>query len=158
MKYKVVPPVRDRSFIETATKSLPVVPASEADCCGRLQADTLIESRDVAKQWITFLQALGYVAEADGKYYQDRSPPAELKTAFLDGVYGAQTVVETVADSDRSLREGEVYEAVKAIVPQYERSRRTDWETVWETRIVRLLDWGVEFELLVSSEAGYSSP
>ncbi|WP_330632342.1 hypothetical protein [Halocatena halophila] len=158
MKYKVVPPIRDRSFIETATTSLPVVPASEADCCGRLQADTSIESRDVARQWITFLQALGFVTEADGKYYQGRSPPTDLGTAFLEGVYGAQTVVETVADSDTPLRVGEVYEAVKAIVPQYERSRRTDWEAVWETRIARLLAWAVEFELLVSSDAGYSSP
>lgn len=159
MKFKVVPEPRPRSFIERAQQTLPLVPSSEDDCCGLLMADTDIDSRDVAREWITFLRALGLVAESDGKYYQRQDPADDLAAAFRERVYAAETVVRIVEDSDEPLTASEVFERVRTEVPEWERNRRQNWEVVWYERVQRLLAWAVTFELVerADGENSYSS-
>ncbi|UPM42517.1 hypothetical protein [Halocatena salina] len=155
MRFKVVPELRQQSFIETATRTLPLVPSSEDDCCGLLMADTGIDSRDVAREWITFLRALGQVAEADGKYYQRRDPVDDVAGAFRERVYAAETVIQTVEDSGEPLETAEVFERVRTEIPQWERNRRQDWEEVWYERVRRLLEWAVEFGHTERTTDGY---
>lgn len=155
MKFKVVPAPRSRSFIDEARRALGLVPTSEDDCCGLLMADTDINSRDVAREWLTFLRALGLVAESDGKYYQRQDPPADLAATFQERVYAAETVVQTVTDSEEPLEPAEVFERVRTEIPQWERNRRQNWDELWHERIERLLEWAVTFELLERVDGAY---
>lgn len=155
MKFKIVPEPRSRSFIETARRTLPLVPSSEADCCGLLMADTDVNSRDAAREWITFLRALGQVAESDGKYHQRQDPGEDLAAAFRARVYAAETVVTVIEDSEEPLTAPEVFERVREEIPQWERNRRQDWKNVWQERVERLLEWTVEFGLTERTADGY---
>ncbi|RRJ30283.1 hypothetical protein [Halocatena pleomorpha] len=155
MRFKVVPEPRPQSFIETATRTLPLVPSSEDDCCGLLMADTDIDSRDVAREWITFLRALGQVKETDGKYYQRRTPVDDVAVAFRERVYATETVLQTVEESEEPLAATDVFERVRTEIPQWERNRRQDWEEVWHERVRRLLEWAVEFDLIARTADGY---
>lgn len=155
MKFKVVPEPRPRSFIETAKRTLPLVPSSEDDCCGLLMADTDIDSRDVAREWITFLLALGQVAETDGKYYQRRDPDDDLAAAFRDRVYATETVIQIVKNSEEPLEATQVFERMRTEIPQWERNHRQDWDDVWHERVERLLEWTVEFDLTERTADGY---
>lgn len=158
MKFKVVPEPRPRSFVETARQTLPLVPSSEDDCCGLLVVDTDVDSRDAAREWITFLRALGQVAESDGKYHQRQDPSADLAAAFRERVYAAETVVRVVEDAEQPLTAPDVFERVRAEIPQWERNRRQDWEAVWRERVERLLEWAVTFELIERADGTrYSS-
>lgn len=152
MKFKVVPEPRSRSFIETARQTLPLVPSSEDDCCGLLVADTAVDSRGAAREWITFLRALGQAAESDGKYYQRQDPAADLAAAFRERVYAAETVVRIVEGSEEPLTASEVFERMRTEIPQWERNRRQDWEAVWRERVQRLLQWAVTFELIEQAD------
>ncbi|MFC5972719.1 hypothetical protein ACFPYI_15385 [Halomarina salina] len=161
MRFKVVPEPRSVSFLREATLALPLVPGSEDDCCARLMADADVASRDAAKEWLTFLRALGLVAESGGKYYQTRSDPsdADLARAFRERVHPVEDLLAVLdaahEEEETPLSSGEAYERVRERVPQWERSHRTDWEDVWRTRIDRALDWAVTFGLAAEVDEGY---
>ena len=161
MRFKVVPEPRPQSFLREATLALPLVPGTEDDCCARLMADADVDSRDAAREWITFLRALGLVAESDGKYYQTRANPsdAELARAFRERVHPVVDLLAVLdaaeAAGETPLSTREAYERVRERVPRWERSRRTDWEDVWLERVDRALDWAVTFGLAVRAEGGY---
>lgn len=154
MKFKVVPAPRSRSFLRDAQQSLPLVPSSEDDCCALLMADTRINSRDTAREWITFLQALDLVAESDGRYYQRQNRSVnEITAAFREQVYAAEEILQTLDAEETTANE--VFERVRETVPAWERSRHDDWETVWRERVRRILEWAVEFDLAERSADGY---
>ncbi|MFC7154560.1 hypothetical protein ACFQPA_03705 [Halomarina halobia] len=149
MKFKVVPEPRPPSFARDAARALPLVPGTEDDCCARLMADAGLPSRDVAKEWITFLRALGLAAESDGGYYRTRADPtdADLARAFRERVHTADDVLATLEAAEEPISPEAAYERVRGDVPQWERSRRTDWERVWRERVRRILEWAVAFDL-----------
>jgi hypothetical protein len=181
MRFKVVPEPRPRSFVRDAQAALPLVPSSEDDCCALLIADTELDSRDTAREWITFLQALCLVAESDGRYYQRSVDPpvSDLATAFRERVYAADEVLRVLdengdentdedEDTDREVKEDrsddevgaplsavEIFERVRDIVPEWERNHYQDWETVWRERVRRLLEWAIEFDLAERKSDGY---
>nr|WP_158205494.1 hypothetical protein [Halomarina oriensis] len=141
--------------------AVPLVPGSEDDCCARLVADTPIASRDAAREWLTFLRALGPVAESDGKYYQTRADldDTDLARAFRERVHPVAdllAVLDTAAaDGETPLTPEDAYERVRERVPHWERSRRTDWEDVWLERTGRALAWSVEFGFAQRVDGGY---
>ncbi len=149
MKFKVVPAPRPLSFLGRARLAMPLVPGSEDDCCARLVADTDLASRDAAREWITFMQALGLVAETDGQYYQTGEAPedVDLAAAFRERIHPVETVLDVLADADGPLDADAVFERCVGTVPQWERSRRTDWADVWRERVERVLGWAVTFGL-----------
>jgi hypothetical protein len=168
VKFKVVPEPRSLSFVRDAQQSLPLVPSSENDCCALLIADTGIDSRDTAREWITFLRALDLVGESNGRYYQRRNhnDPStdDLATAFREQVFAADDVLRVleeratdVGNADEPVSAVEVFERVREIVPTWERNYHQDWETVWRERVRRLLEWAVEFGLAERSGDGYVS-
>jgi superfamily I DNA/RNA helicase len=160
VRFKVVPEPRSLSFVRDAQQALPLVPSSESDCCALLMADTAIDNRATAREWITFLRALRLVGESDGRYYQRQEDPSgsDLAEAFRERVYAADevlTVLEGHTTEDEPLSVTEVFEHIREIVPVWEQNHHDDWETVWRERVNRLLEWTVEFGLAERSGGGF---
>jgi len=161
VKFKVVPDPRSLRAVREVMLAVPLVPGSEDDCCARLVADTDVASRDAAKEWLTFLRALGLVAESDGKYYQTRADldDADLARAFRERVHPVEDLLavldEAAAAGGTPLTPEDAYERVRERVPQWERSRRSDWEDVWCDRTERTLAWAVAFGFAERVDGGY---
>jgi hypothetical protein len=149
MRYKVVPSPADADRLEAAHGALPLVPGSVEDCCTRIRDRTGVDSRDAAREWLTFVQALGLAAETDRGYHRVRGTPdrASLADAYLDGVFPAREVHEALAAAGTPLPAGEVFERVRGAVPRWERSRHSDWEAEWRDRVELALEWAVVFGL-----------
>ena len=157
MKYKVVPEPRPPSFLPRAQLAMPLVPGSEDDCCARLLADTDLASRDAAREWITFMRALGLVAETGGQYYRTDDAPEDVDLArtFRERIHPVEAVLDALEGADEPLDGEAVFERVVETVPQWERSRRTDWTDVWRERVERILGWAVAFDLAERADGGY---
>ena len=155
MRYKVVPAVRDVAFLRSVAGTLPLVPGSVEDCCTRIRDGTAVPSRDDARTWLTFVQALGLAAETARGYHRvrDEPSPEEMATAFRENVFGAREALEALADG--SAPATEVFEAVRPVVPAWERNRHADWEAAWQTRVERLLGWAVVFDLVTETDGRY---
>ena len=159
MRYKIVPPARDVAFLRDVSAALPRVPNSVEDCCSRIRDRTDVPSRDVAREYLTFCQALGLAAEADGAYYrpQDRPEDAELAAAFRENVLGAQEVLDAMEsmEGEEALSVTAAFDAVEPLVPRWERNQEADWEATWRERTERLCKWAVAFGLATAVEGGY---
>lgn len=145
MRFKHVPrpPERvDRVF--EARRAVPLVPDTQDDCCARLMERCGFPERDEAAKWLTFLRALGLVAEHERGYARTREDvdADALAGRFLDGVYLAPAVRDAVANADEPLSADAVFDAVAEAVPQYERNKYpTNWREVWGDTVARELDW-----------------
>lgn len=157
MRYKVVPPVRDVEFCYEAADLLPLVPGSVEDCCARLRDGTDLPSRDLAREMLTFLEALGLVAETERGYHRVRDQPdrAALAQAYRNRVFGVAEVLDALRAAEGPLTPDEAFDALREDVPEWERARHPDWEAVWRDRTRRLLDWTVEFGLARATDEGY---
>lgn len=154
MKFKLVPEAPEAlGFVADAQAAVPLVPGSEDDCCARLMRRLGLRSRDVARTWLTFLRALDLAEEtADGfKRLRADPTPAYLREQFLSGVYGASDVANALLEADAEggsdseeasgLTADEAFAAFVDRVPNWERYRTDDWESVWRERIERHLGW-----------------
>jgi len=159
MRYKVVPAPADRALLADVHGALPLVPGSVEDCCTRIRDRTTIPSRDEAREWLTFAQALGLAAETERGYHRVRDPPdeAELADAFEGRIFGVDVLLGALADADEPLDADAGFAAVRDIVPRWERDRYTDWESEWTDRVERLLEWCVVFGLVERSDGGYTA-
>lgn len=148
MRYKIVPPVQDAAFLEAAQRTVPLVPGRVEDCCLRLVDETAAPSRDVAREYLTFLEALELVEQTDRGFRRRRVEPDEqdLGDAFERRVFGASELLDALRTKG-PLTEDEAFEAVRDHVPRWERDRHTDWEAEWHERTDRLLEWCVTFDL-----------
>ncbi|SFR93797.1 hypothetical protein SAMN05216559_1376 [Halomicrobium zhouii] len=155
MRYKVVPEARSVAFLRDVQAALPLVPGTVEDCCSRIRDRTGLPSRDVAREYLTFAQALGLAAEGDRGFHRTREDPSEddLADRFLEHVFGAREVVDALDEGSKTV--AETFEAMRDVVPRWERDRHTDWEAEWLDRTERLLEWAVEFGLVERSEDGY---
>lgn len=155
MSYKPVPEVRSLPALRDVQAALPLVPGSVDDCCRRLQERAGVPSRDSAQQWLPFLVALGLASERDGNYYRRRTDPDQraLAEAFQANVLAVPAVLDAIAAEPRS--PGEAFEATRGLVPAWERNRNPDWESVWEARTERLLDWAVVLGLAEERDGRY---
>ncbi|MFB6172139.1 MAG: hypothetical protein ABEJ23_06370 [Haloarculaceae archaeon] len=155
MRFKVVPPARGLETLAAAQAALPLVPDDETTCCARLMRDTDVPAQDEAKEWLTFLRALGLAALTDSGYrrIQDDPDPAVLAQRFRERVYGADALLAALADADRPLTAGAAFDRFD--VPEWERRRYADWETVWRERVERVLEWAVALDLATATPDGY---
>jgi hypothetical protein len=156
VRYKIVPPVRDREFLFQARDALPLVPGSENDCCARIRDRTDVASRADARRWLTFCVALGLAAETDRGYYRIRDDPdaAELGERLLANVYPAREAL-AVLDDRGPATTGETFEALRDRIPRWERSRHADWVAEWRERFDNLLGWCVAFGLAEQAGDAY---
>jgi hypothetical protein len=145
MRFKHVPAAPDDvDDVFAAREAVPLVPDTQDDCCTRLMERVGFPARDEAATWLTFLRALGLVAEHERGYARTRETvdPDELAARFLDGVYLAPQVREAVASTDEPLTADDVFDAVADRVPQYERNKYpTNWREVWGDTVANELDW-----------------
>ncbi|WP_277541969.1 hypothetical protein [Haloarcula laminariae] len=152
MRYKVAPPARSLDFLRTARGAIPLVPDGAADCCLAIQRATDVSERERAREYLTFLQALGLVAETDRGYHRTRAEPDRdaLATAYREEVFLVAELHEAVeggADSPAT-----AFEAVRERVPRWERERDPEWERNWRARVDNLLGWAVVFGSLVRAD------
>jgi len=156
VRYKIVPPVRDRAFLAAAQRAVPLVPGTVEDCCLRIVDETTAPSRDAAREYLTFLQALELVEETSRgfKRRQVDVEAVDLGDAFERRVFGARELLAALRETGSSTPE-EAFEEMRGHVPRWERDRRTDWEAEWRERTERLLDWGVTFGLAASDGHRY---
>ncbi|EMA17215.1 MULTISPECIES: hypothetical protein [Haloarcula] len=158
MRYKVAPPARSHSFLESARDAIPLVPDSEADCCRAIQTATDVSDRETAQKYLVFLQALGLVAESDRGYYRTRTDPdrAALATAFEESVFGVDVLLAVLGSEP--VEAAAAFDALREEIPRWERERHTDWEAVWQERTANLLEWAVILGLAEKTDDGYRQP
>lgn len=156
MRFKPVPERRDVAFLERAQRAVPLVPGTVDDCCARLVEETEVGARDEARTLLTFLRALELVEETPRGYRRRRveADPEALGDAFVRRVYGAAELREALREAG-SPNADEAFERMRPHVPQWERDRHADWESVWRERVERLLAWSVEFGLAARDGASY---
>lgn len=169
MKFKLVPEAPETvAFVADAQAAVPMVPGSEDDCCARLMRRLGFRSRDVARTWLTFLRALGLAEETDDgfKRLPGDPTPAYVREQFLAGVYGAGDVADAIlaaegtGDSDgdaTGLTVDEAFAAFVDRVPNWERFRTDDWESVWRDRVGRHLAWFALLDLAEERDGAYVS-
>ena len=158
MRYKIVPPAQDAAFLEDAQRAVPLVPGTVEDCCLRLVDETAAPSRDAAREYLTFLEALELVEESERGYRRRRIEPDEqdLADAFERRVFGASELLDALRTNGPQTA-GEAFESIRNVVPQWERDRHTDWEAEWRDRTGRLLEWCVTFELATTDGSEYQA-
>ncbi|QIO23653.1 hypothetical protein [Haloarcula sp. JP-L23] len=158
MRYKVAPPARSLSFLADARAAIPLVPDDEADCCRAIQRTTDVPDRETAREYLTFLRALGLLEESDRGYYRTRTDLERdtLAATFRENVFGAAEVLDVLGTDPRTA--DDAFEAVRDIVPRWERERRANWESVWRTRVEHLLAWAAVFGAARHTDAGFEAP
>ncbi|ESP88886.1 hypothetical protein K933_06368 [Candidatus Halobonum tyrrellensis G22] len=159
------------SFVGEVQAAVPLVPESEDDCCARLMRRCGFDSRDVARTWLTFLRAVGLARETDAGFERTRveATADHLRTAYLDGVYGAREAAEALLaarDGDGGSGGGTApggvavdaaFARVRERVPGWERNRTTDWEDVWRERVGLTLEWFVLLGLATEADGEYAA-
>jgi hypothetical protein len=115
-----------------------------------------VPARDEAKEWLTFMRALGLVAEAERGYHRTREPldRERLAAAFRERVYGVEDVLAAL-DTDEPLSVEGVFERFADSIPDWERRRHADPRQAWRERTRRMLDWAVLFGLVERVAGGY---
>ena len=159
MRLKPLPePPADLSAVADAQSAVPLVPGSENDCCARLMRREGFQSRDVAREWLTFLRALELAAETESGFKRtDREPsPENIRESFRGRVFGASEAVDVLRDADGPLTVEAAFGRFRETVPGWERHRRSSWVDHWEARTARLLDWLVLLELAERTAGGYA--
>jgi hypothetical protein len=154
MRYKTAPgPVElvDLDTLGAVHAALPLVPGDVDDCCARVVDRTAVPNRDDAREWITFLQALGLAEETPRGYRRvradlDERAGSEFADRFERGVFGVPALLAALDDAD-SLPVQTAFERFRTRVPAWERDRHADWEGVWSERVRRLLAWCAVFGL-----------
>ena len=160
MKFKLVPePPADLDFVATAQRAVPLVPGSEDDCCARLLDRTDLPSRDVARTWLTFLRALGLAEERASGFTRTREDPEPgfLREQFSENVFGADAMLEILADAAAPLSADAVFERFRDEVPTWEHHKNPNsWEEIWRERVAYLLDWAVLLGLAEVVDGAYA--
>lgn len=161
MRFKVLPPAPDAlADLEAVHGAVPLVPDDEESCCARLVADAEVPSQDEAREWLTFLRALGLAEEGQRGYSRVRTEPDReaLADAFRENVYAVDETLDALAGADGPLSAGAVFERLRDRVPAWERRRDAEWREVWRERVERLLEWAVLFGLVEREAGGYVVP
>lgn len=158
MQFKLVPePADSLERIAELQSAVPLVPDQEASCCARLVEATTLESEADAREWLTFLRALGLAEETGGNYRRLPRPadPGELGDAFEERVYPAGEVLSILADADGPLSLEAVLEALEDRSAGVERLRRGDEGPGPREQLRRVLEWSVCLGLARRVEGGY---
>lgn len=156
MRFKIVPPARDREFLLSVRDALPLVPGSEDDCCRRIRDRTAVASRAAAREWLTFCLALGLAAESERGYRRVRDEPTvdQLAERLVEQVFPTRELLATL-EAEGPLGPDAAFAALRDEIPRWERSRSTDWAAEWRERLGHLLAWCVAVDLATHHAAGY---
>jgi len=155
MRYKVAPPARGVDSLAETQRAVPLVPETVDDCCARLVERTAVDTREDAREWLAFLEALELVEETPRGYRRLQVDPERerLGDAFRERVFGAVELLSALGSEPLTV--DEAFERLREHVPRWERDRRADWERDWRERTERLLDWGVALGLATREGGRY---
>jgi len=151
MRYKTAPGPVELVGVDTlgsAHTALPLVPETVDDCCARVVERTAVSNRDDAREWITFLEALGLAEETPRGYRRVKTDldPNALSDAFVENVFGVAELLESL-EAEGPLTAEEGFASLRPSVPAWEMDRHADPERAWTERVRRLLAWSVAFGL-----------
>ena len=156
MRVKPIPePPGDLETVRRAQEAVPLVPGSEADCCGRLVDALDLPSRDVARTWLTFLRGLGFVREGAGGFVRtgvdvDREA---LARGLREGVFPARELLDVLGSEPTSTEAA--FDALEGSVPRWERAKDPSWRETWRDRVGYLLEWFVLAGLARHEDGGF---
>lgn len=157
MRVKLVPPPPDAlGDVVAAQRAVPLVPRSEHECWSNVAERLGLESRDVARTWLTFLRGLGFVERGSSGFVRTRLEPdrASIAAGLRDGVFLAEELLVTLGCEPRS--PGEAFDHVADRIPRWERERDPNWEETWRRRVEHLLAWLVLVDLARRTGSGYA--
>jgi hypothetical protein len=159
VRYKVVPEPRDRETLEVVHETLPLVPDSVEECCIRTVDRTTVRSRDAAREWVTFLRALGLAERTPRGFRRVRTDVDReaLAGTFRRRVFGAREVLAALDDAGELTPDG-AFDHLWPAVPAWERDRHTDPEAEWRERTRRLLEWARILGLVTGDGNGEAYP
>lgn len=159
MRFKPVPhPPPTLDDLGSIHRAVPLVPQAAADCRSRLRnRRSDIVTRADAEAWLTFLRAIGLVTKGETGYRRtgtgtDRRAMAD---ALLERVFMARAVHDVLVERPTPVTARDVFEDVVEEVPRWERHRSDRWETIWEERTERLLEWFVLLGIADRGDGGY---
>jgi len=159
MRFKwVVEPPATLDAVADAQRAIPLVPASEADCLRRLvdrTDETVIDDREDAREWLTFLRAIGLVNRTPSGYRRERIElsAGELVDRLHDGIYGARELYDRLEAADEPLSVGDLAETVD--LPTWEQHHHANPERVRRQRLRRLAEWFVLNGVTEQTADGY---
>jgi hypothetical protein len=141
MRLKAVPPPPPTlDSLSTITDAAPLVPAPRDDV-RRAIADGIewISARE-SEEWVALSLTLGLLRETGSGLYRSRERISgeALGERFVEGVYGAEELVEALRD-DGPHTAAALAERVP--IPPWERRRHADPAAVHRERIERSLGW-----------------
>ena len=151
----IPPPPAELDGLARAQRAVPLVPGSEADCCGRLIERLDLPSRDVARTWLTFLRGLGLVRAGDRGFVRTRAEVDRetLAAGLREGVFGAREVLAALGPEPTTPEAA--FEAVEPAIPRWERAKEPNWRETWRDRVEHLLGWLALAGLVVRADDGY---
>lgn len=157
MRYKVAPEPADADRLFAVQDALALVPGRVEDCCARIRDRTDVPTRERARDWLTFLTALGLARETDRGFHRVREDPdrEDLAEAYMANVYLARELQDALATAG-PLPAADAFEAVRGSVPRWERDRNPDWEAEWRSHVEVLLAWGVVLGPFAEREGRYA--
>jgi hypothetical protein len=144
-RYKAAPGPPTMDALRAVHAALPLVPEDVDDCCARVVDRTDVSARDDAREWITFLRALGIAEDTDRGYRRVGTDGTDVTAAavrdpFAERVFGAAELLAALDDAESVSVEGG-FDVLRPAIPDWERERHPDWEAVWVDRTRRLLEW-----------------
>ncbi len=164
MQFKPVPepPADPLATVESVRAALPPEPDPAIDCCARVIAETAVESREVASEWITFLRALELAVREPAGYRRETGDgvvdPKPLGDAFRRRVAGADAVLSALEAESEPRTAPALFDRLEDgdELPR-SRGRRDDegFAAHWTARIERILEWGVAFERVERVDGSY---
>lgn len=146
VRFKPIPsPPSALSELEPIHRSIPLVPAPEADCLRRLRSRAGIQNREEGRAWLGFLRAVELAVLTERGYRRLHREPtaAYLREPFRRRVYGAAETLSTLQAADRALSGREIATRTESALPTWERRRNVDPAVAWRDRTERLLEWAV---------------
>ena len=155
-RYKVAPGPPAMDALRAVHAALPLVPEAVTDCCARVVDRTDVSTREDAREWIAFLEALRLVEETDRGYRRTGADvtAAAVRDSFAERVFGAAELLGALGDAGSLTVEGG-FDVLRPSIPGWERERHPDWERVWGDRSRRLLEWCVVFDLATRTGEEY---
>lgn len=151
----IPPPPADLDVVRRARRAIPLVPGTEADCCGRLVDALDLQSRDVARTWLTFLRGLDFVREGAGGFVRtgvdvDREA---LARGLSEGVFPARELLDVLGSEPITTEAA--FDAIEISIPRWERAKDPGWRETWRARVGYLLEWFVLAGLAEHEDGGY---
>lgn len=151
VRFKLVPEPATVGKLREVHQSVPADPEAVDDCCAHLVDTAGVQTREAAEEWLLFLRGLGLVAETDGRYYRlDWRERHGLADSFEKNIVDAEPLIQAI-DADGPLSREELREVVRDENTSLPENR----PLTQDTRIDRLLDWGISLGILQEIAEGY---